>query len=507
MKKLATVLLTICLIVPCFSMLTHAADGAIQFVDPNTKVGETLELMGVVKKPNGGNLGALNISITMSYDTTMLKFKSGEGVTETVAGTLSYMGTSTSADGARKEFRMMFDVLKAGTTNLQIKESTIKNASGTVLNYTEGKSTITIAEGEGTVDTPPTTPPTITPGDGATVEIDGVTYTISNEFPESAIPKGYEAATLDYDLETYNVVYNEDSGLYLAYLINEEFLGEFFIYVEEDATFAPYKEIEISDTVTIALLSDKSEVILPEEYAYVELDFDGTNFPAWKNTEHQDYCVVYVINNHGEKLLYQLDTSEGTYQRFIAPEIVVEEVDDSFIGKLSASLEDHLDYVILGTGLGFILFILIIIVLSVKLYNRNAELDEIYDEYGLDLEEDKETEDDIVLDLDNDDFDDYAQEPDTATTDEKAVDAFEDIIKEEIEKVTEVKHENDMKEVFPEETLSNLGEVLANDIVEEQKKDQGEESLGAVLKKTVLFDEDDDDDFENISLDFIDLDD
>ncbi len=39
-KKISSVLLALCLMVPCFSMVAYAADGKISFSDPETKVGE-----------------------------------------------------------------------------------------------------------------------------------------------------------------------------------------------------------------------------------------------------------------------------------------------------------------------------------------------------------------------------------------------------------------------------------------------------------------------------------
>lgn len=479
MKKLATLMLAVCLMVPCFSMLTYAADGQIQFTDPETAVGETLEVKGVVKKTSG-TWGKIEISMT--YDTSMLKFKSGDGVTESQAGTLVYSGDATNNTGNRIEFIMKFDVLKAGTTRLSIKGSSVKSTSGAILDYEEGYSIITIAAGNGTTSTTPSTSTPSTSTEG-TVEVNGVSYVISNEFPERDIPEGYEKATLDYDLATYNVVLGETSGLYLAYLVNEENVGDFFMYVEENATFAPFEEITISDTTKIALLSDVSEIVLPKEYAQTTVILNGTEFPAWHNTGNTDYCIFYAINSNGEKALYQLDRSEGTYQRFIAPDVVNEEDNNTLIGKLESLLENHLDYVILGTGLGFLLFVVIIVVLSVKLYNRNAELDELYDEYGIDEEE--KTEDDVVLDLDDEDYDD------------------EDDSDVEVELYVQ----ESIKGVFTDEVVDDApSEVTVED---------NEETLGNVLKKQVdateeekdEFFDDDDGILENFSMDFIDLDD
>ncbi len=530
MKKLATLLLAICLVVPCFSMVSLAADGKIMFTDPSTKVGETLEVTGVVEKSRG-NFG--KIEITMTYDTSYLKFKSGNGIVEAQAGEITYTGDATNETGSRKEFKITFDVLKAGTTKLEIKNTTIKNVSGTVLDYTKGASTITIAEGEGTTVTDPVVD-TPTDTTGATVDVDGKTYTISNTIPANEIPEGYVASTLDYDLVTYNVVYSESFGLYLAYMFDSDNVGGFFMYVEEDATFAPYEEISISDDVRIALLSDVSEIELPSEYVSQDvMSPKGYEFPAWKNEENPDFIVLYAINNNGEKSLYQLDNAEGTYQRFNAPEVVHEELNNTFIGKLSDLLENHLDYVILGTGIGFILFVIIIVILSVKLYNRNAELDEIYDEYGLDDEDNESDEEYEEIDYEDNDYDDDDEEDgnkememlvragmkEVFPEDEEEQEVVEEVEEKLEEKAEENAEEETIKVVAPasaQEGTVNTVEIPIERVVE--KIAENEDTLGAALakqkeaanaeKEDFLDDDDDDDDIlENFSMDFIDLDD
>ena len=85
MRKIATLLLAICLVVPCFSMVSHAAN-RIMFEDPSTAVGEKLALKGVIQTDSAME----DRKVVMTYDTTMLKFVRGDGVTETAAGQLSY---------------------------------------------------------------------------------------------------------------------------------------------------------------------------------------------------------------------------------------------------------------------------------------------------------------------------------------------------------------------------------------------------------------------------------
>lgn len=515
MKKLAVLLLAVCLMVPCFSMMTYAADGKIQFTDPQTKTGETLELMGVIKKTSG-TIGKIEISMT--YDTVMLKFKSGDGVTETEKGKLTYTADATNEAGSRKEFKILFDVLKTGTTKVEITDATIKDVSGNVKNYTKGFSTITIAQGEQPVVTEPdTTTPDVSTGEAMNVDVDGVTYVISNTIPENEIPKGYVKTTMDYDMGQCSVVQGETSGLYLAYLIGADNVGKFFMYVEEDATFAPYAEVAISDNVTIALLSDVSEIVLPEEYKLTSVTLNEQEFPAWKSAERPDYVILYAINSSGEKTLYQLDYVEGTYQRFIAPEVVVEE-DDSIIGQLSALLENHMDTVILVTGLGFLLFILIIVILSVKLYNRNAELDEIYDEYGIDDDDDddeeSETEEDVIFNYDDED-DDFVNKYDDEDESDIEVEFY---AKEEIQEdiPEEEPIEESIEELFQDDENDSQYDSL--DLFVGEKETQAEEvdefdelSIDEVLARSMAEEKeefyDDEEGVDDFSIDFIDLDD
>ena len=226
-KKLATLLLAICLTVSCFSLVSFAADGKIQFNDPSTKVGETLEFKLVIKK-DSGTLG--KVQITMLYDTSYLKFVSGDGMEENTAGELVYSADLTNEAGARKEVAMKFEVLKAGQTNLTIKEATVKDASGNVKNYTKGSAKITIAEGDLPTETEPEEPKA--DAEESNIEIDGVYYTIMNNIPEKDIPEGYEESSLMYDDVEYKVVYSDKFGLSLAYMSNEEGVGRFFMYVE-----------------------------------------------------------------------------------------------------------------------------------------------------------------------------------------------------------------------------------------------------------------------------------
>ncbi len=497
MKKVAISILAVCLILPCFSLVSKAAnDGKIMFTDhksPAVETGSTVEVKGVVEKAKG-NFG--KIDITMTFDSSMLSFQSGDGVTKLSDGKIQYIGDATSDVGTRKEFFMKFKALKAGTAVIEIESATIKSVAGDVLDYKKGSSTIVItgdpvASGSGTATE-------------MTEEINGKEYFVAEEVPENEIPEGYEEAQL---LDKYNAVYNEKKNLYLVYMIDAEEVGHLFMFDEQDATFYPYEEIKVSEEASIVLLGNVSSAVLPEKYQKTEVStLSGNTFPAWQSDENPGFCLVYALNDQGQRMFYQMDIEENTYQRFYVTTEESGNDTDGWFGKFNAFLQEHLDYFLLGTGLGLLVLVVIVIILSVKLYNRNAELDELYEEYGISV--DDEVEDDILLDLDEEEDseeedDDYEIASDIPT-DLYLQEGMKELFSEEPEEVK-------IPEVEPKVTVKEV-EPIVKGVEPVVKPVEGvEDSLGAVLAQQKEDDDEDtffdDETFDNFSLDFIDLDD
>ena len=493
LKKIAMVVLAVCLMIPCFSMLTHAQDGRISFTDhvsPVVATGAEVKVRVAVQKTQGT---FVDIKIVMTYDTDLLEFKSGDDMTEVSPGTIEYKGDARN-DGSRKEFYMTFRALKAGTAVVKIKSSEIKDSAGAVKDYAHGTSTIKI-EGETVSDHPGNL-------SDATVQVNGKDYKFVAKVPKNEIPVGFVEATLEYGPNDYNVIYSEELELYLAYLVDEYSVGELFMYVEENATFAPYRSLQISDQTMIVLLSDVSDIFLPEEYKFYSdaLVVNGQEFPGWKLSSKPGYCVIYAMNNHGQKTLYEVDAEEGTYQRFEAPAIEREE--KGLLASLTNLLQNHLDRVIIIGGFSFLFMFVLIMILSVKLYNRNAELDEMYDKYGFEEDDDREDDDEedkVVLRTRKEVYEQRDNEEEDG-----------DLLVEDIGEFLP----QEMREIFPEEPKESTQEIFLNlkasTNVETQQ--QPEETLGNVLakqKEEASDDEtfEDDDMLENFMMDFIDLDD
>lgn len=497
MKKIATFILSVCLIVPCFGMLTYAADGQIVFSDPSTKVGETVEVTGVVRAR--ANIGDADLNLT--YDTEYLKFKSGDNVTETENGQLVYSGKGTGSE-TELRFQMQFDVLKEGTAKIEVSSYKAWLFSDEKLNCTLGSSAVTIAAGDGTA-------PTDTNENTATkVTVNGVEYTLSENFSEAEIPVGFAEATMEYEGAQRKVVKQQTADVYLGYLVDAQNAGKFFMYDSTASAFIPFEQITISETATITLLSEKKDIKLPKEYQETEITLNDQVFPAWRNVEKSDYYILYAMNNQGEKTLYQYDSVDGTYQRFDAPVVEEEKKADSSLAKLTVFIEQYLNYVILGVIVLFVILVGILIVIAVKLHNRNAELDELYDEYGIDLEEDAidiiETNESEEQDKqENGESEETSVNVEEPVVNEKPVSMEEDIFTEEDDFIGEDDFEDDDDFIDDDDfDDDDFEDDFADDDFEDADYDEKEfESFSDRRKK------EDDKSYEEFDLDFIDLDD
>lgn len=410
LKRIATMLLTVCLLVPCCATIAMAADGIVFFTDLETRVGDTFTITGTVVARND-TIG--DARVEMTYDTTYLRFIEGEGVSESESGKLVFTG---SGDGSidRLEYDMQFQALLEGNTRLEQGIASVTNQNGETVECETGYADVTIGEGD---------PSKILPvGNTKSVTVNGAAYTLSEAFNENEIPTGFTAGEFNFERETFKGAVQANSGLTAAYLIDSEQSGKFWLYNAEDSSFYPFEEIMISDTYSIVILDGTNEVKMPEKYVEAALDINGVSFPAWVEPDRDGFLILYAVNNDGEKSLYLYDSLEHTYQRMETPKTgtSVAPKEESKLDKVLGVISDYLIWVLVGVGCLIFIMLILLIVMAVKLRNRNVELDELYDEYGIDEEEDtpkvqpKKNQFKKPVEEDEDEFDDYYDDDEDA---------------------------------------------------------------------------------------------
>ena len=424
-RRIATLFLCMCLVVPCFTMMTHAAaKGTLSFENKEVKAGEefSVSLKGQVDAGIGGR------KVTITYDSALLEFVSGTNTTKVSDGELQYEASEeiNSLYNAKEFCQLTFKALGNGTAKVGISTYDIK--SSYEIEWTCHDAEVAISGGE-SVEQEETEAPT-----EEVEQEETETPTEETEQEETETPSEEEETT------------------------------------ENDA------QVVISNTTTITILSDVSEIVLPERYNETSVAMDGNEFPAWQDSMNTDMYIVYATSSNGVTSLYQYDTMENTYQRFEAPEQT-----ESTVGTAENILSmfgDKANMILIGVGALLLLFLILIIVLAVKLYNRNAELDEVYDDLDHALEEKEaakkmeviETEDDVVMETEE-----------TEDNSDAEVEFYvEEAVKEFFEEETAVAEDEDDSEVevefYVEEPAEELVEELVEDSVEEPVEETADET-------------------------------
>lgn len=199
------------------------------------------------------------------------------------------------------------------------------------------------------------------------VQIDGATYTVQEDFAKKEIPEGFEENSVTLKEQEVLGVYNRQCELQLLYLKSEDGKASFFIHLEEDA-FYPFRSIKISEKKAIIPVPLTTEDEQPKNASKKSLVLGGQNFDAW-NSEDKEYYIFPAFTNDGTRRLYSYDVEDGTFQRYHTTEVEAETTEETVTEKEDADLIDtilpdeikpYYDYILLGCA-GVIVILLVLV--------------------------------------------------------------------------------------------------------------------------------------------------
>ena len=216
------------------------------------------------------------------------------------------------------------------------------------------------------------TTPVVT--NGLDVEIDGVSYTVATEFDASLLPEGYTQSTCTYGGS--EVQCGNGNDLTLLYLQGADGKGAFYIYIPESGVLSPYVTIDVTAKSILVLPPDES-VQIPDGFMETTIQLNGTYKVqgwVWKSDEQQKYCVVYGMNESGEKSLYRYDIAEKTFQRYFEDPSLATKYDDAqveeIVDKYNALCRDYNIRFVMLAVLGVACVILFFIVINLLLKRK-----------------------------------------------------------------------------------------------------------------------------------------
>lgn len=330
-----------------------------------------------VKAPATSSAEAALSSLKISPGTLSPAFSPNvTSYTAQVGASVDKLAVSASAKDSKAK------VLVSGDSGLKVGANTVVCKVTAEDGQTTKSYTITVNKLD-TVDVPSGaetgaeteavgTTPVVT--NGLDVEIDGVSYTVATEFDASLLPEGYTQSTCTYGGS--EVQCGNGNDLTLLYLQGADGNGAFYIYIPESGVLSPYVTIDVTAKSILVLPPDES-VQIPDGFMETTIQLNGTYKVqgwVWKSDEQQKYCVVYGMNESGEKSLYRYDIAEKTFQRYFEDPSLATKYDDAqveeIVDKYNALCRDYNIRFVMLAVLGVACVILFFIVINLLLKRK-----------------------------------------------------------------------------------------------------------------------------------------
>ena len=386
-KKIIVSFLLMCMLCVGMTCVASATTAEFRFSDPQTSVGAEVEVTAKVSSARALN----TIQATLSYDKTKLRFISGDDATGG-DGTITISRNDENA-GTSMEFNLTFQALDEGTTSIEVAKVDGIDNNGVALEVTSGSSSVSISEGDKSLIQEEDTGSV---ADGTEVKIGKTKYIVTDDFSDTIIPDGFVRDTLKFEGTDHQIIKQESSGALAMYLTPEKGGdADFYLYDSDTGSFSQLEVIEVAKGRYIIPLSDDGKRSLPDQYQKATLTLNGKEFDTWQDTNDAEYYIVYAMNSDGEKTTYRYDTTDGTYQKY-TPSVgstssgTTTNNGKGIWEKILNFVESFLDIVVIIAFVLFVVLLIAVIVTSVKLHYRDLELDDLYDEYGIDMDEEEE---------------------------------------------------------------------------------------------------------------------
>ena len=543
-RRWAAAVAAICLLtlfLPLYGMTAFAATARIAFSDPTASVGSEINVK--MKITSSDNLSTADIML--AYDPGSLEFIEGTNA-EGGNGAVRVHGDGGGANTTTLAYDLKFKASAAGTSKITVTSQEIYDASSQIVTVDkQGESQVTVsalssASKDATLKSLQVSPGSLTPEFSS--DVDSYAVTVGTDVDKliisadttdegaSKVVSGNENLQMGENRVTLKVTAQdgETTKEYVIVVTKQE--GGPNESTQDGTGEESFEQFQMTvSRRSFTVMEPDASVQIPEGLTETKITIDGHAVKGWvwgNETEHQ-YCVIYAMNEAGEKNFYRYDlnNNERTIQRYFedpnAQGAVSEDVYTQLADQYDSLRKDYsLFRTLLIAAIVVALIFMVLLVVSVagkkqKTEKRKTsrsgkksvkENDEAKEEL---YEDEAEEQEDDLIDEDDDDTEEY-EDLDLEDLDESE-DGSEATDEEEPEAAQEEPETSEPEEteaVSDEEAKDDIEEIEFEDLDEEADVDENcEMDDNVVYEEPAVPEEtsedknkDDDDDFEIFDL-------
>ena len=183
------------------------------------------------------------------------------------------------------------------------------------------------------------------------------------------LPATFEETTVTLSEKTVQAYQSNQYNTTILYMVDESGEKNFYMYEEENGITSVFRPVSVLGR-NVVLYDLTEEEQIRENMTYQMVTVDGIQMNGWvyATPGYENFVQLPVMNEFGEKVIYQHETTENSlqlYKEYVAP--VVEEEETKEI-----TLDPMYLYIAIGV-VGLLVLILLILVVKynkLKKYNR-----------------------------------------------------------------------------------------------------------------------------------------
>ena len=149
---------------------------------------------------------------------------------------------------------------------------------------------------------------------------------MDNEIPKDVIPAGFETTETTVESVTVPAIVFKSGGKIYVFLTDENGEnGQFYCIDEKTGLASPMETLSQTGEKLIVSELDASEA--PAGYKTTKYKIGEAEYDAFvpETAGEFEFCLIYAINEKGERVLYAYDPAEGSFQRYGLTELSVSE--------------------------------------------------------------------------------------------------------------------------------------------------------------------------------------
>ena len=286
-------------------------DDALGDSFPTSKQNGTIKITAPYQASTNADLASLSMgeaNISPAFSKDVLNY------TASVGGTVSKATVSAKAADAKAKVAVTGNTgLKEGANTVSVKVTA--EDGKTVKTYT-----ITVTRGKAPTPKPAT--PTPTPLPPVTVKVGDTDLAIKDK-PDAKYVNDtaeWDSTIVEYTSGNRTLKIGALTSKTTGFNVIELSDGKLYILDTEKGTATRYACFS-TESQNIVILDPSDDVIIPTGYNKTTRTFDGEEITAYAVSDESEYAIVYGKNSKGVTGWFQIDLTDGSFQRFNTEDI------------------------------------------------------------------------------------------------------------------------------------------------------------------------------------------